>query len=226
MDVSCIVAAAGKGKRMGMSVNKQFTLLAGKPVLVHTLEGLSGYAFSGISVVVAPGEEDYCKKNVLEPYNLGDTVKLVSGGEERQDSVFNALKSLPFSTDIVVIHDGARPFVTREILKETIEASVEHRASITAVPVKDTIKIGTPGEFVVDTPPRNSLWSVQTPQAFCYSLIYEAYCKAYESGFKGTDDASLVERIKHPVKIVKGSYKNIKITTPEDLVTGEALLKG
>lgn len=223
MDVSCIVAAAGKGKRMGMPINKQYALLAGKPVLVHTLEKLP--AFKEILVVVAPGEEEYCKKNVLKPYNLGDKVKVVSGGEERQDSVFNALKSLPSSTDIVVIHDGARPFVSQEVLKEAIEAAAEHGASITAVPVKDTIKTGNLREFVVDTPPRDLLWSVQTPQAYYYSLIYKAYCKAYDSGFKGTDDASLVERIKHPVKIIKGSYNNIKITTPEDLVIGEALLK-
>jgi len=221
-----IIAAAGRGRRMGQEVNKQYLQLAGKPLLVHTLTRLFQYPFKELILVVAPGEEDYCREEVLIPYGFLDRTRIVSGGRERQDSVYNALKILSPETEMVVVHDGARPFVSREMIGDVVSFAYRFGAAIAAVPVKDTIKKVNEEGFVVDTPSRETLWSVQTPQAFLFPLILDAYQKAEQSGFKGTDDASLIEEEGKPVKIVKGSYNNIKVTTPDDLAVAEAFLKG
>ncbi len=225
MQVAGIIAAAGRGKRMGGSRNKQYLLLAGKPVLAHTLEQFSSYPFNQIILVVAPGEENYCENEVLGPLGFKEKVEVVPGGQERQDSVYNALNCVVPKTDIVVIHDGARPFISLQILEESVSVALCYGAAVTAVPVKDTIKVADDKAFVVDTPSRNLLWAAQTPQTFRYNIIWEAYQKAFESGFKGTDDASLVEKLGLAVKINIGSYDNFKITTPEDLHLAELLLK-
>lgn len=225
MQVAGIIAAAGRGKRMGAGVNKQYLLLGGKPVLAHTLEHFSRYPFNQIILVVAPGEKNYCQNKVLNSLGLKEKVKVVTGGEKRQDSVLNALKHVGSKTDVVVIHDGARPFISLQILEESIKTALQWGAAVTAVPVKDTIKVTDDRGFVRDTPLRNLLWAAQTPQTFRYNIICEAYQKAVESGFWGTDDASLVERLGFTVKINRGSYENFKITTPEDLHLAESLLK-
>ncbi|PKM79759.1 MAG: 2-C-methyl-D-erythritol 4-phosphate cytidylyltransferase [Firmicutes bacterium HGW-Firmicutes-13] len=225
MRVAGIVAAAGRGKRMGHSINKQYLLLAGRPVLAHTLEQFSRYPFDEIILVAAPGEEQYCKNEILDPLGLKEKVKVVPGGKERQDSIFNALKCAASQTDVVVVHDGVRPFISLQILEDSIKTALRYGAAVTAVPVKDTIKITNDEDFVVDTPSRHLLWAAQTPQTFRYDIICEAYQKAFETGFQGTDDASLVERLGFPVKINRGSYNNFKITTPEDLHLAELLLK-
>ncbi|RQD72817.1 MAG: 2-C-methyl-D-erythritol 4-phosphate cytidylyltransferase [Candidatus Syntrophonatronum acetioxidans] len=211
---------------MGQEINKQYLNLAGKPLLAHTLSRLFQYPFRELIIVVAPGEEDYCREEVLIPYGFMDRARIVSGGKERQDSVYNALKILSAETEVVVVHDGARPLVSREIIANTVNSAYRYGAAIAAVPVKDTIKKVNREGFVVDTPPRETLWLVQTPQAFLFPLILEAYQKAGESGFKGTDDASLLEKEGRPVKIVKGSYNNIKVTTSDDLCVAEAFLEG
>lgn len=224
MFVSAVVAAAGKGKRMEEKVNKQYLLCGGKPVLAQTLLRLSRYPFREIVIAAAPGEVEFCKKEIIDPLKLEIPVKVVSGGKERQESVFNALKIMAPQTEVVLIHDGARPFVTRQLLVESVETARVYGAALAAVPVKDTIKRTDEEGFVVDTPPRSLLWAAQTPQTFLFPLLCEAYRKAFETGFWGTDDASLVERLGHQVKIVRGRYENIKITTPQDLLLAEALL--
>lgn len=221
-----IVAAAGRGKRMGQEVRKQYLSLAGKPLLVHTLTRLLQYDFNELIVVVTPGEENYCREEILAPYGFNQKTRVIPGGKERQDSVYNALKTLSSETEVVLIHDGARPFVSLEMIREAVNSAYGYGAAIAAVPVKDTIKEVDGEGFVVDTPPRETLWSVQTPQAFLFPLILEAYQRAEELNYKGTDDASLVEREGKPVKVIQGSYENIKVTTPEDLAVAEALLRG
>ncbi|MDO9574409.1 MAG: 2-C-methyl-D-erythritol 4-phosphate cytidylyltransferase [Candidatus Contubernalis sp.] len=225
MLVSAVVAAAGKGKRMGEKVNKQYLLCGGKPVLAQTLLRLSQYPFNKIVVAVAPGEEEFCQKEIIEPLKLDIPITVISGGKERQETVYKALKILAPQTEVVLIHDGARPFITQGLLGQSVEAARVYGASVVAVPVKDTIKRTDKEGFVVDTPTRSLLWSAQTPQAFLFPLICEAYGKALEQGFLGTDDASLVERLGHRVRIVQGRYENIKITTPQDLILAEALLR-
>lgn len=225
MFVSAIVAAAGKGKRMGEKVNKQYLLCGGKPVLAQTLLSLSLYPFNEMVIAAAPGEEEFCHKEIVVPLKLDIPVKVVSGGKERQDSIFNAIKILAPQTEVVLIHDGARPFITRQLLVDSVEAAKVYGAAVTAVPVMDTIKKADDEGFIVDTPPRSLLWAAQTPQAFLFPLLCEAYGKAFEAGYWGTDDASLVERLGHRVKIIRGRYQNIKITTPQDLILAEAFLE-
>ncbi len=226
MFVSAVVPAAGKGKRMGEKGNKQYLLCGGRPVLAQTLLRLSRYPFDRIIIAAAPGEEEFCRKEIVVPLKLDISVEVVSGGKERQQSVFNALKILAPQTEVVLIHDGARPFVTRKLLVDSVETAKVYGAAVTAVSVKDTIKTIDDEGFVVDTPPRSLLWAAQTPQTFLFPLLYQAYRKAEEAGFLGTDDASLVERLGHRVKIVQGRYENIKITTPQDLILAESLFKG
>ncbi|WP_241421479.1 2-C-methyl-D-erythritol 4-phosphate cytidylyltransferase [Candidatus Contubernalis alkaliaceticus] len=225
MLVSAVVAAAGKGKRMGEKVNKQYLLCGGKPVLAQTLLKISQYPFDKIVVAVAPGEEDFCQNKIIDPLQLDIPMTVIPGGKERQETVNKALKTLAPQTEVVLIHDGARPFITQELLKESVDTARSYGACVVAVPVKDTIKRTDEEGFVVDTPARSLLWAAQTPQAFLFPLICEAYGKALEEGFLGTDDASLVERLGHRVRIVQGRYENIKITTPQDLMLAEALLR-
>jgi 2-C-methyl-D-erythritol 4-phosphate cytidylyltransferase len=152
-------------------------------------------------------------------------VSIVEGGSERQDSVYNGLKAIHNDCDIVLIHDGARPFVTHNIIEEGINIANKTGACIAAVPVKDTIKVASENMDVVNTPNREALWAVQTPQFFKYQLLMGAYEKLQNSNLKATDDAMLIEELGYPVKIINGSYENIKITTPEDLILGEGILK-
>lgn len=216
MRVAGIVAAAGQGKRMGGGINKQFMLLGGRPLLFRTLEAFCSYPFAEVVVCLAPGEEGCALEQVLKPGGWEEGIRLVTGGQERQDSIYNALVSLDPGNDLVAIHDGARPFLTEGLLREVIGAAAGCGAAVAGVPVKDTIKVVDRGEHVVDTPSRELLWAAQTPQAFRYGLILEAYKRALGQGYRATDDASLVERMGEKVKVVRGSYRNIKITTRED----------
>lgn len=225
MKVSAIIPAAGQGKRMGREKNKQFLLLGQKPVLAHTLTVFQeSPLIEEIVVVAAPGEVDYCRLEVVEKYNFSKVTKIITGGKERQNSVYNGLLALSHQPHLVVIHDGARPFLSREILEQSIEVSLKTGGAVVAVPVKDTIKVVNQEKMVESTPDRSILWAVQTPQTFNYSLLLQAYEEAAKEGFLGTDDASLVERMGAKVTVVPGSYENFKITTPEDLLLGEAIL--
>lgn len=222
---SAIVVAAGKGKRMGTDINKQFINIKDKPILVYTLETFSKCDdIDEIILVVSDECIDFCKNDILYKYNIQKSIKLVSGGHERQDSVYNGLKAVSTDTDIVLVHDGVRPFVDEQSVKKIVQSSCENAGCVLAVPVKDTIKIVNSSGFIDSTPERNSLWAVQTPQGFKYNILMEAYKKAFEDKFVSTDDSALVERLGYKIKLEQGSYRNIKITTKEDLVIAESMI--
>lgn len=220
-----LIPAAGMGKRMGASINKQYLLLDNKPILAHTIELFQQAGFiDEIYPVVPSGEIEYCRIHVVERYALDKVKKIVAGGEERQNSVLNGLRAIDCADDdVVLIHDGVRPFVPLHAVQRSIELALEFDGAVVAVPVKDTVKI-VRNALVTATPARDSLWLAQTPQTFRYAAIRAAHELADSDGFTGTDDASLLERIGKKVHVVIGDYRNIKITTPEDLVLAEAFL--
>lgn len=226
--VTAIIVAGGSGKRMGMSIKKQYILLQEKEVLTHTLEVFNkSNCIDEIIVVVSEDEIQKVQQEIIEKYKLHKVAKVVAGGAERQDSVYQGLLAVDEHTEYVMIHDGARPFIKEETLQQALKVTMEQEASIVAVPVKDTIKMSRVGSQEVEsTPQRERLWSVQTPQSFKKSLLLEAYKYAKAHNLKVTDDSMLVEAYGHPVYIVDGDYTNIKITTPEDLLLGEAILRG
>ncbi|HHW47541.1 MAG TPA: 2-C-methyl-D-erythritol 4-phosphate cytidylyltransferase [Clostridiaceae bacterium] len=223
--VSSVIVAAGKGTRMNMDINKQYLEICGIPVLARTLQVFEDCRFiNEIVLVVNEYEILYCKQNIIDEYGFTKVKTLVAGGLERQDSVYNGLLEVDKSCDIVLIHDGARPFAGEKNIIDSIYAAYEFGASCVAVPVKDTVKRSDKDGFVVETLDRSALWLIQTPQTFKYGLILDAHKKALEDGFIGTDDASLVERLGHKPKLVMGGYDNIKITTREDIPVAEAIL--
>jgi 2-C-methyl-D-erythritol 4-phosphate cytidylyltransferase len=225
--VGVIVCAAGQGKRMGLGRNKQFLELQGKPLLIHTLhQWEKSSVIKEITVVVGPGEVEKVQELIRgEQWSKAYTV--VVGGNERQESVYQGLLSLTTHSypDIVLIHDGARPFFALQEIERLIESARLHGAAVLAVPMKDTIKRVTGEGRIEETLDRSKLWAIQTPQAFTYSLIMQAHQWAREEGILATDDASLVEKLNKPVYIVQGSYNNIKLTTPEDIDLAEFLLQ-
>lgn len=226
MKTAAVIVAAGKGSRMHSEIPKQYLPLAGKPVLCYSVEMFQRVGAERIVVVVSPGEIEHCRSKILEPFDLADVV-LTEGGKERHDSVYQGLLAAE-GCDYVWIHDGARPLVTEEILRRTLKAAIAEQACVAAVPVKDTIKEADEAGFVAGTPERSRLWAVQTPQTFAYDTIraaHEARIRDGEGGIPVTDDGMLVERYLHlPVKLVEGSYRNLKITTEEDMILAEALL--
>ncbi len=225
MHVTAIIPAAGAGVRFGGAVKKQFIALNGLPILSHTLRALAASrALSAIIVVVPPGEELRGRK-ALELARIDLETEVVPGGQARQDSVYIGLQRAKAETDLVLIHDGVRPFVSREVVLATIEAAKEWGAAIAAVPVIDTIKRVDTDGFVVETLQREQLWAVQTPQVFRYALLMRAHRAIREGGIVATDDAALVERIGGMVKVVRGSYENLKITSEEDLPLADLILK-
>ena len=220
-----VIVAAGTGSRMNMGINKQFIKLEGKEIIAYTIEKFYNNSnIEDIVVVVKEDESEFFKKEILDKYNFKN-VKIAYGGKERQDSVYNVLKLLDEKCDVVLIHDGARPFVSDKIIDKSIEEAKEHKAIVVGVPVKDTIKVIDNDKNIVDTPNRSVLWAVQTPQTFDYNILIDAYKDAFKNKFYGTDDAMLVERIGYKVKMLEGSYNNIKITTQEDLNVGSQILR-
>ena len=220
-----VIVAAGTGSRMNMGINKQFIKLEGKEIIAYTIEKFYNNSnIEDIVVVVKEDESEFFKKEILDKYNFKN-VKIAYGGKERQDSVYNGLKLLDEKCDVVLIHDGARPFVSDKIIDKSIEEAKEHKAIVVGVPVKDTIKVIDNDKNIVDTPNRSVLWAVQTPQTFDYNILIDAYKDAFKNKFYGTDDAMLVERIGYKVKRLEGSYNNIKITTQEDLNIGSQILR-
>lgn len=221
MNYEVVIPAAGQGKRMKAGKNKQFIELNGKPVIAHTLDIFQkDPACSGIILVINEAERDEFLK-LADTYQMTKAMALIHGGRERQHSVFNGLKAA--KSDIVLVHDGARPFIDTDLIRRLSQTAQEVGAATAAVPVKETIKRVQNLE-VIETVERSSLWAIQTPQAFRLSLILEAHEKAGQEEYLGTDDASLVERLNHKVSIVEGDYKNIKLTTPEDLLIAKAIL--
>lgn len=224
--VSAIVVAAGRSTRMGDGPKKQYRLLAGRPVLVHTLQILAHTPLVGEMVlVVPPGEEPWCREEIVNRYGLSKVMAVVPGGDTRQESVWAGLEVLT-PGGVVLVHDGVRPFVTPEQIERVTDAAWEVGAATLGVPPKDTVKLDTPDGTSARTLPRGHLWLVQTPQAFRYEVLVEAHRLAREQGFAGTDDTSLAEFAGYAVRMVNGSYANIKITTPEDWAFAEALVGG
>lgn len=224
MSNTAVILAAGLGKRMQAGHNKQFIEICGQSVLTHTLTVFAQIPeIAKIVLVVRAGEEDTCR-NMIPEIAENKTV-LAIGGKERQDSVHNGIRAITWECEYILIHDGARPLVTEEVIRRTLLAAQNSGAAICAVPVKDTIKQADSDGNVLATIPRESLWAVQTPQVFRADLIRRAYENAYVHNHYGTDDASLVEYLGEKIKIVTGDYENIKITTPEDIPTAEQILQ-
>ena len=222
---TAIVLAAGVGKRMNSKIQKQYMLLGGKPVLFYALDAFEKSRVDEIILVVGKGEIEYCRKEIVEKYKFHKVTKIVDGGKERYHSVYEGLKAMD-TADYVLIHDGARPFLDQQILTRTMEAVKQYQACVVGMPVKDTIKITTEDGFSKETPERKHVWMIQTPQCFSYPLIFDAYQKMLQNEDATiTDDAMVLEKVKGlPVKMVEGSYRNIKITTPEDLLVAGAYL--
>lgn len=218
-----MLPAAGSGRRMGAGFNKLFLELSGKPILIHTLEVFEqDEKCSGMILSVKLEEKDKIER-MLEQFGITKVKALVEGGDERQQSVAACIRAQQ-SEKIVLVHDAARPFIKKNVIHELVKVADEHGAAIAGVQVKDTMKLAPDG-IVEETVDRSKLWAIQTPQAFRYELLKEASDKAEADGFLGTDESMIVERIGHPVRIVESTYDNVKMTTKEDLLFGEVLLK-
>lgn len=246
MKTTAIVLAAGQGKRMGTGVAKQYLTLHGRPVLYYALKNFEDSIVDEVVLVTEKERLEYCKKELVEAYGFQKVTKIVAGGRQRYHSVALGLAAIEESgesesetqagaklPDYVLIHDGARPFVTPELIARGVEAVKKYDACVVGMPVKDTIKIADADGFAADTPKRETVWQVQTPQIFAFSLIKEAYDKLIRDeqkllkrGVIVTDDAMVLELFSEKrVKLIEGSYENIKLTTPEDLQIAECFLK-
>lgn len=223
-----IILAGGHGRRMHSRVQKQYMLLAGRPLILHTLEAFENSPVDEIVLVVGSGEEAYVRKEILAGSRISKLSAVVAGGRERYHSVYEGLKAM-HDCAYVLIHDGARPLVTEPVIRRAIQGAVENQACVVGMPVKDTIKVADAQEYAVATPDRSHLWQIQTPQAFAYRLVREAYDRMMADPSRQvgiTDDAMVVENGSDvKVRLIEGSYENLKVTTPEDLILAEALLQ-
>lgn len=222
--VTAVVLAAGRGSRMRSSLQKQFMMLHGYPVVYYALKSFQDSVVDDIVLVTGAGEIEYCQQEIVKKYGLDKVSQVISGGKERYESVYQAIAAIQDAA-YVMIHDGARPFITEDMIERSITAVKEHGACTVAVPVKDTIKEVAPNGFGIKTLDRSVLWNVQTPQTFTHTLIKSAYLKMMEQGDTDvTDDTMIVERyMGHSVKVIMGDYNNLKITTPEDMKMAEYL---
>lgn len=219
-----VIPAAGQGKRMGASINKQFIPLLGQPILAHTLSLFEASEYITEIVIVGAQEDLEAIQELVHEWGFRKVVSITLGGKERQESVSAGVKALSTAIQRVAVHDGARPLLTLETLNRFFTEAEKSSAAIMAIPVKDTIKrVDTQGK-VLETPPRESLRAVQTPQVFDRALLEKAHRKAAAAGFLATDDAGLVEWLGYPVQVFDGSPENIKITTPEDIDFAESIL--
>lgn len=230
---AAVVLSAGKGTRMNSTTPKQYLLLEGKPVLYYSLQAFENSMVDEIILVTGEDDIEYCRKEIVEKYGFTKIKAIIAGGKERYHSVFCGLMELKKEKkqpDYVMIHDGARPFLTDAIIQRCAKVVEEFQACIVGMPIKDTIKIVDECLFVKETPKRKYVWQIQTPQVFEFSLIYRAYeelLRREKSGetFLVTDDAMVLEVIcSKEVKLVEGTYENIKITTPEDLKLARVFL--
>ncbi len=220
-----IVVAAGKGKRAGGSVPKQFRPLLRKPVVAWALEAFEKSSIDEVILVVLAGWTKRVKAEIVERYGLGKVRSVVVGGRTRQESVIRGFRRIKDADCIVCIHDGARPFVSPDLIDRSVEAAMRFGASVVASPVKDTVKVTTDDGFVRWTPDRSYLWSAQTPQCFRGDIFRAAVEKAEREGILATDDSSLVERLGERIAIVPGTEENIKITTEFDFTIAKAIAK-
>jgi 2-C-methyl-D-erythritol 4-phosphate cytidylyltransferase len=225
--VAAIIAAAGVGVRMQSQIPKPYLMLAGKPILAHTLEVFEAVKeVQEVTVVAHPDDLEYCREEVIAPHGFKKVLRLVPGGKERQDSVYHALKALQLEDDldIILVHDGVRPFITPDQIRKVIKAARSHGGAILGLPAQDTLKrVNTQGK-VIHTLDRKDIWQIQTPQGFQADLLWRAFVEAYSRNFYGTDEASLLEEMGHQVAVIAGDPWNLKITTPDDLQLAEALL--
>lgn len=225
--VGAVILAGGRGSRMQSQIQKQYMSLGGRPLICHALEAFENSCADELVLVTGAGEEEYVRREILSSMNLKKPVTVTAGGKERYHSVYEGLKALK-DCSYVLIHDGARPLVTEEIIERAVAGAQEFSACVAAMPVKDTIRIVDEDGFASGTPERSRLWQIQTPQAFSYELVRGAYdqlmeAEALQQGV--TDDAMVVERCGGVrVRMIYGSYENLKVTTPEDLILAEALL--
>jgi 2-C-methyl-D-erythritol 4-phosphate cytidylyltransferase len=220
-----LVPAAGRGLRMGTSTPKQFLMLGGLPVLVHALRVLEAAAsISEVILAVPDADRDYCQREIVSRHRLTKITRVVPGGAQRQDSVRLALEAMPEAAEIALVHDAVRPFLTVDLVNRVIASAAKEGAAIVAIPMRDTVKQVDDGGFIQNTVDRRHLWLAQTPQAFRRGLLQEAHRKAALEGFRATDDAQLIEWLGYRVAIVEGNSENIKMTRPEDLAIGEAIL--
>ncbi|MBI1803563.1 MAG: 2-C-methyl-D-erythritol 4-phosphate cytidylyltransferase [Ignavibacteriae bacterium] len=224
--IGVVIPAAGRGRRMGSNRKKQFLELDGKPIILRTLEHFqSSPLIDVIAIAVSPDAMEEVQ-NLVKKSGLSKVSHVVCGGEERQDSVWSGLEALRSrSLHYVLIHDGVRPFIDGGLIERIVDVAVHYRAAVPAVRAKETVKLSAADGSIQETLSRERLWLAQTPQGFDFQLLYTAYERARANGFAGTDDASLVERLGEKVRLVEGSYDNIKITTPEDLELAENILR-
>lgn len=223
--ITAIILAAGQGSRMNSKVHKQFLLLGDKPVLYYSLRCFQNSEVERIVLVTGKDEINYCQEQIVDKYGFSKVTDIVAGGAERYDSVEEGLKRI--ADGIVLIHDGARPFVTQRMIHASIETAQRFGACTVGMPVKDTIKVVDAEGYGIDTPDRKTLWQIQTPQTFQTALIRKAYHYMRQTKNETiTDDTMLVERYcDTPVKVIEGDYRNLKITTPEDMVMAESILQ-
>lgn len=229
-----VIAAGGSGRRMGAAVNKLFLPLADRPLLAHTLEAFEAASSVGRVVVAARAEDGGACRELVDRYGFGKVVDIVAGGAERQDTVAAGLAAVAGYYEncegdggghtIVAVHDGARPLATPALIDRTVAAARRHGAALAALPARETVKVVDAAGRVENTPARDSLHYAQTPQAFRLAVLREAMEKAAEEGVRGTDEAFLVERLGHPVQVIEGEERNIKVTTPSDLAVAECYL--
>jgi 2-C-methyl-D-erythritol 4-phosphate cytidylyltransferase len=232
MKTTAIVLAGCSGKRMNSNVKKQFLQIHEKPLLYYALKAFEDSFIGSVILVTSEDDKEYCQKEIVEKYHFHKVKKIVSGGKERYHSVANGVMAAE-ECDYLFIHDGARPFVTQDMLTRLFEEVKKSNACVAGMPVKDTIKIANADGYIESTPKRDLVWMIQTPQVFSYELIFKAYAillkeekSLIEKGISITDDAMVVETlIGEKVKLVEGSYKNIKITTPEDISVAEGFLQ-
>lgn len=224
-----IIPAAGIGVRMGINTPKQFLLIKDIPVLAITLGVFERSDYIDRIILVAPRDEIKRCKEIVEKYRINKIYDIVPGGERRQDSVRNGLysaKSIADESDIVLIHDGVRPFIKEDLIKRLIDEARSERAIAVGIPAKDTVKMVDEKGYVLTTIERNKIWLIQTPQVFRFKDIYDAHVRAHIEGWEGiTDDSMLLEKMGIKVKVIKGYEENIKITTPFDLKLADAILQ-
>ena len=238
---AAIVLAGGKGTRLGANVPKQYIDIGGYPLIYYSLKAFQESVVNDIVLVCGESDREYCASEIVEKYGFSKVKCVAAGGEERYDSVYNGLKALRCvwegdksePCDIVFIHDGARPFINEDLIIRSLEAAAENHAAVVAVPAKDTVKLADEKGFAAETMPREKVWQMQTPQVFDFYEIYDAYSKldaskdeVAQKGIKVTDDAMVLELFSdRKVKLVMGDYRNIKVTTREDLLLAKMYLQ-
>lgn len=223
--VSAVIVAAGRSTRMGGDTSKQFIFIDGVPVIIRTLKAFE--LAGGIrEILIAARQEDIPQMYALiQEYEITKVKQIVTGGETRQESVFRAIAHADERSDFLAIHDGARPLIRPQEIEQVVEAAAEHGAAALGVAVKDTVKRVDADGRILETPERSALWAVQTPQVFSRALYLRAAEQAGSEAANLTDDCQLIERTGEPVYLVRGAYSNLKITTPEDVLAAEGILK-